>query len=74
MSKLKAVCLCLAEMLSFAPCLCVFSEGDSLWVNIFGAVYGIAIYKFYTASPAGRKAVIKYLKSTIKLNPDINRI
>lgn len=72
--KIKAAGLCLAEMLSWLPCLCAFSESGSLLVNAFGAAYVVVLYKAYKSTPGGRKAVRKYLKSIITLNPQINRI
>lgn len=71
---IKATFALIVYMLPWLPCLCTFSEGDNILVNVFGAVYTIIMVKIYNSTPEKKKAVKSWLKSIIRLNPDINRI
>lgn len=71
---IKAALTLAAMLLTWAPCLCAFSEGDNMLVNAFGLVYTVVIVKICNSSPEKRKAVKTWLKSIVTLNPDINKI
>lgn len=71
---IKAMLSLIVMLLPWAPCLCAFSEGDNILVNVFGAVYTIILIRIYNSPAEKKKAVKTWLKSIIKLNPDINKI
>lgn len=54
----------LAFIISF-PLLSIFSEGESLWPNIFGFAYGYGLYKF-SFTKIGKQIVESYLRVLAK--------